>query len=829
MAIDLKEITDVYVLGDSLSDTGNLFTLTMEQTPVFPYDRGRFSNGLVAVEYLADRLQSDSDQTFDLTPSLLGGNNFAVGGATTGRDNLGEDDSGIDLPGLLDQVEVLTQQLETTNVESAEKLADPNALYIAWAGANNALAYLTGNNPEDPALLLEQGVNDYVDSITQLIDLGARNIVIPNLPNLGRLPNSGAFRTDASVLTRIFNGDLALALGNLDFELDPPDFTVLEVDLFARSEEIVADPQSFDITNTTDPLLPLVVGGQLPTDASGFFFWDEVHPTTQGHALFADTIFNTLTSSVPQPSFNDILGTPDSDFLLGTRQADNIDGFAGDDKILGLAGADRIEGWQGDDWLFGNGDDDILNGGVGDDILFGGAGADLILGKSGHDWQYGGQGDDVMVGGGDRDRIWGGAGEDFILGGAGHDSLWGNQSDDTLIGGAGHDIAKYLHSSNDYIFKGHPDDIMVIGPDGRDSLNSIEALEFSDGLIDVEELTFLPAPLFNQVQTLETELPDSGDAVDIYYPVVNPLADGPEEELVEEVGSLPVALFLQGANVDKSNYAEFASVVASYGFVVLVPNNLRTLDSPPPVPSETGFFPELPQVSEVLDTIQNSELSSIADLVDPEKLVLLGHSFGGAVGLSALQEGCPANFPVCPLGDFERSNELAGAAFFGTSLRPPVAIGGGEILPIDNGDIPTALIFGDNDGITSPEDNIATYDALLNPPKALVEVMGTNHYGITDSNFPTNPPEVPDAISPPIENNAQRLNQTVAIDTIATWSAQFLRSTVLEDPIAFDFVFGGIGDSIDNNVEVVTQRPGDLLAPDSQFLPSADIAPPLAL
>ena len=852
MTIDLRDITGVYVFGDSLSDTGNLFTITMEQFPLAPYDGGRFSNGFLAVEYLANRLESESNQDLNLVPSLLGGTNYAVGGAETGRDNVSDDDLGADLPGLLDQVDAFAQQLETTGVGQA----DPNGLYIAWAGANNFIENLSGINLEDPALLLEQGVNDYIESITGLITLGADNIVVPNLSNLGRLPINESFRTDATAITRIFNGELALALGNLEFELDPSDYTILEVDLFARGEQIAADPESFGISNLTDPLLPLVASGQLPPDAPGFFFWDDVHPTTQAHELFAETIFDTITGSIPQLTFNDILGTSDDEVLFGTQQADNIDGFAGHDTIFGLADADRIEGWQGNDWLFGNSGDDTLSGGEDNDILFGGTGDDLLLGKSGNDWQYGNQGDDLIVGGGDRDQAWGGSGEDFILGGAGDDNLWGNQGNDTLdggtdqdslrggrdndqlIGGAGddwlwgeqgddqleggagndtlnggegYDIAKYLKSSDDYTFKGHPDDIKITGPDGRDTLKSIEALEFADGLVEVSDLTFLPAPLFDQVQTLETEIPASGDAVDIYYPVADNSTD--------EVGSLPVALFLQGANVDKSNYAEFASVIASYGFAVLVPNNLRAIGAPPPAPSETGFFSELPQVTEALEFVQNPEQSPIADLINPEQLVLLGHSFGGAAGLAAVQGACPSNFPVCSFGEFEQPDELVGAAFFGTNLTPPANIGGGDILPIDNTDIPTALIVGSNDGLTIPEETIETYDALLNPPKALVEVKGTNHYGITNSNPAINPPETPDEIIPPIETNPQELNQLVAIDTIATWSAQFLRATVLDDPSAFDFVFGGTGDQLDNNVEVVTQLPEDPLASTSNVLP----------
>src|SRR3954462_7052407 len=65
-------ITSLYVLGDSLSDSGNAFILTRGFPPA-PYAQ-RASNGPVAVEQLAARLG------LTLTPSELGGTNYAVVG-----------------------------------------------------------------------------------------------------------------------------------------------------------------------------------------------------------------------------------------------------------------------------------------------------------------------------------------------------------------------------------------------------------------------------------------------------------------------------------------------------------------------------------------------------------------------------------------------------------------------------------------------------------------------------------------------------------------------------------------------------------------------------
>src|SRR3954447_10825115 len=69
-------ITSLYVVGDSLSDSGNAFILTGGFPPA-PYAQ-RASNGPVAVERLA------ADLGVTLTPSAAGGTNYAVMGAATG-------------------------------------------------------------------------------------------------------------------------------------------------------------------------------------------------------------------------------------------------------------------------------------------------------------------------------------------------------------------------------------------------------------------------------------------------------------------------------------------------------------------------------------------------------------------------------------------------------------------------------------------------------------------------------------------------------------------------------------------------------------------------
>jgi dienelactone hydrolase len=286
--------------------------------------------------------------------------------------------------------------------------------------------------------------------------------------------------------------------------------------------------------------------------------------------------------------------------------------------------------------------------------------------------------------------------------------------------------------------------------------------------------TFNPDPIFKNALSYSTTIPRSdggADATDIYYPITN------------NSEPLPVALFLQGALVDKSDYSNFASTVARYGFVVVVPQHIRTAISPTgPV---TGLIAEQQQVNDVLEfvaAVDSDPRSPVANLVDPNTLVLLGHSFGGAVGLAAIQDIC---VPALCTEQFNRPNELKGGAFYGTNFL----IGTGQISAIDNDGIPIALVQGNLDGVAAPDNALSTYSQIQDPPKAFITVNGANHYGITNEDN-----LIRESIRPTLE-------QSVATETIARWSALFLRGTVLNDTEALNYVFN-TGDALDGNVTV---------------------------
>lgn len=301
--------------------------------------------------------------------------------------------------------------------------------------------------------------------------------------------------------------------------------------------------------------------------------------------------------------------------------------------------------------------------------------------------------------------------------------------------------------------------------------------------ISASAATFTPEPLFTEIQNYQTTIPANGDLADVYFPVFS--------ESINSNSSLPIALLLQGSNVDKSNYSQFASIVASYGFAVVVPNHPNDVFAPFGIP--TGLFSEQSQVNDVLSYVkaENSNPDSpIFSLIDTNKMVLLGHSYGGFAGLYAIEGSCV--LPFC-LDQFTRPPELLGGAFYGSALSQSNIEG--RTPMINNGGLPLGILAGNLDALTPINAIKKTYDQIQQPPKFFVSVTGANHYSITNTNQPFG--SVPDPIP-------ATLNQDLAVETIARWSALFLRGYALEDSQALEYV-NNIGDELDENVTVISQ------------------------
>ncbi|MGB3557983.1 MAG: hypothetical protein WBF52_14810 [Geitlerinemataceae cyanobacterium] len=284
--------------------------------------------------------------------------------------------------------------------------------------------------------------------------------------------------------------------------------------------------------------------------------------------------------------------------------------------------------------------------------------------------------------------------------------------------------------------------------------------------------------MFEEIACYSTRWKTLGNPIDIYYP--DPVFLPAEGGLV-----FPIAFLLPGFHVDRFYYARYARQVARYGFVVVVPDDITVIRD------RAELFAKIEQVPVDLARIaleMQGDVASFARLLDLQKIILLGHSHGGTIGLDAIR-GARSASPF--LGDYSLPEALIGAVFFGTFLWED-----SHNLPIDNSRIPIALISGSLDSLIPPRETLDTYDRIQNSPKAYIMVKGANHYGITNRN---NPP------GSPIEPSQPKIDRAVAIETIARWSALFIRAYALNDRIARQIYHQSI--ECDPNVEVQTSPP----------------------
>ncbi|MFM7266447.1 MAG: SGNH/GDSL hydrolase family protein [Cyanobium sp.] len=301
------------MFGDSLSDSGNsgvISTNAGSLPPIFPpppYLGARFSNGPVAAENL---WRAYNPSAPPLQASLLGGSNFAVGGATTGIENYIKFSDFPIAPSLKDAY---------GNRGNAWQLAqfgtptfDPaSSLFLVWMFPNDPFTvFATGGagvgtfdglpSPAGPGAIVPTAVSNIIGTLKQLASQGARHFLVPNTPDLGKIPSfqGTPLESTFSNLSLQFNASLATALS--DLAQDRPDLDIVDFqtdDLFA---EVKADPLSFGFTNVDDRCLASFTSNPC-SDPDSYLFWDGSHPTAAGHALIGNRFYQMVRQPVPAP------------------------------------------------------------------------------------------------------------------------------------------------------------------------------------------------------------------------------------------------------------------------------------------------------------------------------------------------------------------------------------------------------------------------------------------------------------------------------------------------------------------------------------------------
>jgi phospholipase/lecithinase/hemolysin len=283
----------LYAFGDSLSDAGNAYIATMGATPPAPpfasvNGYGVYSNGPVWVQDLAGDLGLGP-----LLPSLAGGTDFAVGGASSGAFGAYPGSPGDLLPAPGNPL----AQSQLGMFESAVPHPAANALYTLSIGANDiqTLFALDAGNPTQAAADSAVVIANIGRFVGDLAADGGHNFVVLNVPDIGVSPRAlaqgAAIAAELSAFTAAFDAGLESALDGLA-QSDRLNLRI--IDAFGAVDEAVADPALFGLTNVTDPCLP--PGSTTPcADPDQYLFWDDLHPTETGQLYLADIAL------VPEP------------------------------------------------------------------------------------------------------------------------------------------------------------------------------------------------------------------------------------------------------------------------------------------------------------------------------------------------------------------------------------------------------------------------------------------------------------------------------------------------------------------------------------------------
>jgi phospholipase/lecithinase/hemolysin len=251
--------SEIIVFGDSVSDTGNVFLFTEGAAVGPPYFEGRFSNGPVWVDVLAANLGLPAP-----APSLIGGANYAWGGAETGP--------GLSTHGTFNVGMQIEQFLEDRGGFTGDELI------IVEAGSNDLIF-------RDPPAKSADIVRNLSEHIAVLAAAGGETFLVSNIL--------------ASGATGKANRLLAKELEKLEQKLG---VTIVPFDMVGVVNAMRHYPEQFGLTNVTDPACPGCGIGIPEPDAADtlvsspdeYLWWDLVHMTWVAHQAIGEAATEVL-------------------------------------------------------------------------------------------------------------------------------------------------------------------------------------------------------------------------------------------------------------------------------------------------------------------------------------------------------------------------------------------------------------------------------------------------------------------------------------------------------------------------------------------------------
>lgn len=312
----VSTLSNLFVFGDSLSDSGNAGVLTGGLfTPSPPYAGNRASNGPVAVEQLW-QLFNPGDTSFK--PSLQGGTNYSILGATSGMENNLQYNSLVS-SAFANKGNALQLQSFLT---AAPSFDPQTSLFVVWLFPNDVLYFRSSGfgdsagtyNGTDGSATTFQAIDDLavsnvIGTVNTLASQGARHFLVVNSPDLGQIPafSSGAEATDMTQISQDFNSLLETEIATLSSTN-----SLLDIELFQLDDAmnaLISSPASYGISNVSNACLTSVIPATVCSDPSQYLYWDTFHPTTVGHGLIAQQMYSAVYELAPTPGPLPLLGS----------------------------------------------------------------------------------------------------------------------------------------------------------------------------------------------------------------------------------------------------------------------------------------------------------------------------------------------------------------------------------------------------------------------------------------------------------------------------------------------------------------------------------------
>ncbi|CAI1042537.1 autotransporter outer membrane beta-barrel domain-containing protein [Serratia quinivorans] len=328
----------LYVFGDSLSDTGNNGRFTYDSNKHLLYD-----------EVLAQRIGAA------LVASDNGGDNYAAGG-------------GVAVPALNPADN--TQDQVQSYLNRVNGRADGDGLYIHWIGGNDLAA--AALNPATAPGVAYNSAAAAAAQVHSLLNVGAGTVIVPTVPNIGSTPQLMELIIQQA-LTPVQNAAVQAAYATLNSLATPDNDTrtqaihqaltaaaaqgsaipqvqqaiaaqliaafdslsaqagqltdfynqsedrllaqgsgnIVRVDVNKLFSEAIANPAQFGFTNTAGMACPPGVSSAVCSSAmpgfdrsQSYLFSDHFHPSPQAHQLIADYIQAVLDGPAQAVALN---------------------------------------------------------------------------------------------------------------------------------------------------------------------------------------------------------------------------------------------------------------------------------------------------------------------------------------------------------------------------------------------------------------------------------------------------------------------------------------------------------------------------------------------